>query len=561
MRNLTEIDVASDFIGDNITRLKQVENNVKLESLYHGGNMKRYSYLISLSVVFACSSEGGQTIIKDVSEVKDIHEIILQDTCECTNDLDCTHKADQCHVAKCKSCICVSEAKPEGTTCDDKDPNTVQDMCNKNGECKGKIPSCNNNVCDSPIENCENCPTDCVCGFDQECIKGVCKKVVCGDSKCEGTETCASCPKDCYCNEGQETCLNGKCVPCSDYCKQAEKQCGMSKGCDCGQCPSGAICTELNTCIQQNVCGNNTCEPLENCKTCPKDCACKTGETCNQQGKCEDCVPLCKSAGIECGEYLGCTCGACPVCYKCSEGKCKPKSKDCVCYKKECGIVAGFNCGTCPVGYDCIQNKCLKGCDILCKGIECGWSGAGEDACFCNWCDGCNACYNNKCQEGAQIDKYDVPPYNDIPETAVNLGKYSDTTDGDKLTGSIDIDFDEDWYMFKAEDTLLGTLIVEVFLEDIAEDKDLVLEVCYKCDKGTLGSSTEANPSDMIMESDSMISGARCWMSFGTFGQSEYIKINPKCTQGDNDSGTVWMHVFPALGLDCGSGYTLRWKI
>lgn len=526
------------------------------------GNLAR-GFTIFALVAAACTEEGAQPPpARDVSDFGAVHDIIVDDTCQCVRAEDCLGKVEtsQCVEALCNACLCQAHNKAKGTPCDDGNPQTIDDACDGAGVCQGVPVTCGNGKCEV-TEHCGNCPNDCPCDVGEYCKSDKCVKPQCGNNECEPPfENCANC-QDCACAQ-DEACYEKKCVKCPDYCKSTGKECGKPEGtpCDCGTCPPGKVCDALHHCYDANICGNHVCELGEDCSTCETDCGCEKGKKC-ANGQCVECEPICKQAGKECGFFQGCDCGACPVCYKCNaQGKCDAKC-DCVCWQKECGEVAGCKCGplngACPAGQECVGYKCLVGCDTLCQGIECGWA---QD-CICDFCPGCDACHNNKCGPGAEMDEYEVYPYNDTWETATDLGQ---TTDDDieserTIFGSIDIDFDTDWFKIEVQDTF-GFVMNPVFtLTDIAEDKDLDLEVCFKCKSGaTLGLAAE--PKDSTIETESPIPGARCFASINLWGFSEEVRLTSITCEGGgaNQSGTAYIHVMGVVAEDCGSAYTLR---
>ena len=528
--------------------------------------MARTFALMFVLLAVACGGTSGQTVW-DVSEPGP-GDIQLPDTCACQTDKECDGKVavDQCTFAKCDKCACVARPKPASTPCDDKDQTTVGDVCDDKGKCAGHKPVPYDGKCEAPVENCDTMPNDCPCPSGKICNEGSCiPKPVCGNGKCEPTEDCAGCPRDCGCGAGKHCAVKDrKCIPCADWCKAEGRECGEDEGCNCGQCKPGELCTtEGGTCYNAPSCGSGKCDNGQNgtnnlgedCSTCPSDCTCPDGKGC-EKGQCVDCQKLCDAVGMECGTLGTCICGPCQEGYKCKANKCMPNC-DWLCYGKQCGEVDGCKCGDlkgeCPQGEECVKGMCLKECGILCEGKECGW---GED-CFCAFCSGCDACHNNKCGPGAEADANEP---NNTPETATDLGS---TTDDDvqsarQVTGSIHDGDDIDWFKIKVKDTGLFNALTPVLdMTGLAEDKDLVLMICYKCDKGDLAGA-EVLPSDTTYEVDPQVPGARCFETFNWWGESDHIELHPVCKSGgQDDSGTLYIAIYPYEWLDCGSGYTL----
>lgn len=519
----------------------------------------RNLFWLCMAFLFACSEGGGSAI--DVTETA---ETIFTDVCGCNSDADCIGKVEVsvCEKAVCKACSCTVEYLPANTACDDGKANTVDDKCDGKGKCIGRPVSCGDQKCDAPDENCGNCIDDCPCKKDQEiCYEDACIPApVDGNGKCEPTENCEMNPKDCKCPVGKG-CYEKQCVACTDYCTGTGRECGEAGGCDCGQCPAGKMCDALGHCYTSAICNNGICEEGENCGNCISDCGCGPGKVCVND-KCEDCGPICAKAGKECGQYGACDCGACPVCHQCKANVCQPKC-DCLCWPdtgpnaKECGEIEGCLCGPlkgqCPPGKECVGFKCLEGCDTLCAGKECGWA---ED-CICDFCNGCDACHNNKCEKGALADAHEP---NDSLEQAIDLGSVKDdpTTSKIELSGTIDNEDDIDWYRVEVEDTssYWGNPTPTVTMTGLAEDKDLDIVLCFKCKAGELVGAG-FTPTDSVVEIESPIPMARCFATLNLWGQDETISLAPTCKNNGDESGTVYIVVLPYEPYDCGSGYHL----
>ncbi|NOZ01356.1 MAG: hypothetical protein GXP54_05640 [Deltaproteobacteria bacterium] len=512
-------------------------------------------------------------------------DVVFTDNCQCQTAAQCEGKVQvtQCSTAECVACGCVAKPKDKGTACDDGDVATVNDTCNGEGQCVGQPTSCGNDKCESN-ENCGNCIGDCPCADGEFCAGTTCQKAVCGNSQCEApAENCENCFDDCSCKKGEQACHEKECLDCAAYCKATGKECcdtetdpgcAQTDGCNCGQCSPGFSCDGFNHCYSSDICNNGKCEPSENCDTCPADCACQSGQKCacnkyDAGNKCVDavcleCSDVCAEAGKECGFYEGCDCGSCQVCYKCQQNQCNPKC-DCVCWQKECGEIGqckcGANEGACTGTQECVGFKCLEGCDTLCAGVECGWAGD----CICDVCGDCGACQDNKCGPGSSIDEYDAPPYNDFPDTATDMGSTTDdnTASAKEFNATIDVDFDQDWFKVEVQDKAGQTLIPHVELLGLDEDKDLDLEVCFVCKYGDLA-GVAPKPADLVFETDSVVPGGRCFVSMlNLWGQDEMVELDQITCDGDpqDDSGTVYVHVYPAYPEDCGASYKVKWNM
>jgi hypothetical protein len=513
---------------------------------------------LALCAVLGAVSCGDSAVTppsKDAGDDRLGVDLVIPDTCACHDAKECDGKVtvDSCTMAACEACACVAKPKAAGATCDDGDAKTVKDACDGKGVCKGVPPTCGDKKCDSAAgENCDNCAQDCGCKGNSKCYKEKC--VPCGNGKCEDGEDCETCPKDCGCS-ANKTCFEKVCTACTDYCTKKGKNCGISLGCKCGECKVGEACDQLNHCYETGLCNNGTCDPGEDCSQCAVDCKCDAKKGC-VAGKCVDCAQACKDSGSQCGTYGNCNCGTCGACHKCVDNKCVASSQSCVCYNKECGKVEDFDCGTCPAGKECYGNKCLVGCEALCEGVECGLS---QD-CFCAYCDGCDQCIGKKCVGAAPMDENEI---NDWPDMATDLGNVTDSTGAGTIQGSIDVDFDEDWYVVHVQDKSGGLLVPAVELTGLAEDKNLNVEICFKCDKGELAGAQVIPDDGIELEPYPDLPGARCFGVIRFEGMDEKFELRPTCASGgQDDSGTVWFHVVPAFkSWDCGSAYTLKWSV
>ena len=250
-------------------------------------------------------------------------------------------------INRCKSpfrCV-VNPKKPEEAMC--LTPCTESSACSKQGICLtlGRQKAC---LCS---EN-SHCPTGYTCdksaftdrGFCK-CTSSLCKN--CGNGTCDTKdgENCETCPKDCGC-QSPKKCFNGI---CTGYC--GDQVCDPSENCtncpDCG-CPQGQECA-LGTC--RTFCGNGTCDKGETCKNCVTDCACAGRKRCVSGacvGFCGDNTCDANESCTDCATDCGCT--QKKVCIK---GKCEDKSKQESCGNGVCEIRLGEGCDNCPKDCQC----------------------------------------------------------------------------------------------------------------------------------------------------------------------------------------------------------------
>jgi len=184
---------------------------------------------------------------------------------------------DSCHsVPLCSHGICAeSIALADGTSCDDGNPDTVQDTC-LNGACAG-IDLCKDVVC-QPQTQCHNTgtcnPLSGVCSNplkidDTPCDDGIDKTTgdKCGAGVCQGVDLCVV-----------------QAVQCS-----AKDQCHVAGVCFQGVCSDpektdGTACDDGNLETDDDVCMAGTCAGVDPCAgvTCPAD------DTCHVEGTCRD---------------------------------------------------------------------------------------------------------------------------------------------------------------------------------------------------------------------------------------------------------------------------------
>jgi len=149
------------------------------------------------------------------------------------------------------------------------------------------------------------------------------------------------------------------------------KDCG-DDGCgeNCGTCPEHYECVE-NLCVYVPWCGDDNCDPEEDCTVCPVDCPCGCGEDC-LDGTCV--FSACD--GVECGDNgCGGSCGECSEQETCTEGFCVCQP---VCAGKDCGSDGcGGVCGDCGVELICSNGLCV---DPGMVGVPAGafWMGCNE---------------------------------------------------------------------------------------------------------------------------------------------------------------------------------------
>lgn len=285
-----------------------------------------------------------------------------------------------------------------------------------------EIPPCGNDICESGLEDCINCPEDCgpcpvgdcckphdfpgcedpfvmlcVCSndlyccdieWDELCVQsvnefdcGTCDlPAVCEDGQCEEPEDCQTCPEDC-----------GPCPPvCGDEeCWQGDENCNSCPQ-DCGDCVGE--CCEVNltpgcedpgitacVCETDFYCCDSSWDIMcvkeveqYGCGECAEPVVCSNG-LCDGEEDCESCPEDCGPCPPFCGDQV-CTpfedcltcpadCGPCPP--ECGDGNCdgEPFDEDCGSCPEDCGICPGSCCEK-GEGPGCQETGCQ---DLVCQ--------------------------------------------------------------------------------------------------------------------------------------------------------------------------------------------------
>ncbi|MGM0577929.1 MAG: hypothetical protein ACQEXJ_19540 [Myxococcota bacterium] len=360
----------------------------------------------------------------------------------CEVDAECAGQAEgPCEVARCDEAegVCVVEAAPAGTSCDDGDACTGADVC-QDGLCVGGDPltcepegPCEVASCD-PAAGCVTAPVDdgAACDDGNPCTEGD----ACQDGACVGATTTCECvvDDDCeafvedhcapalVCSEGEcvpgdgppvtceapaDPCLEATCDPATGECIQEPvadgTSCGEGDGCAAGAtCQGGACVLPEGVCDDGNPCTEDVCDPVKGCGHLPADGACDDGDPCTGEGQCVDGACVAEPMGCECSNPGDCTGPGFDPClgtWSCEEGHCA--------LQPDTGVdCSGVETGPCEAAAcDSETGQCVvlpaddgAACDdgdpctlqTTCSGGTCG---GGVD----NTCDDDNPCTNDKC--------------------------------------------------------------------------------------------------------------------------------------------------------------------
>lgn len=170
--------------------------------------------------------------------------------------------------------------EPEGTACDDGDPETTGEAC-ADGNCVGGTPvNCNDN---NPCTVDSSAPAGCVhvpgnAGTPCRASAGPCDAA----EVCDGIS--AACPPDGFQQNGT-SCDDGDPSTCGDACSGGSCS-GLPENCLCGNglCdPGESSCTCLSDCGSNVIlCGDGCCDSPngETACNCPADCLAVCGDGC-----------------------------------------------------------------------------------------------------------------------------------------------------------------------------------------------------------------------------------------------------------------------------------------
>ena len=368
-------------------------------------------------------------------------------TTKCSTAPACTVPDPQCSSAACDKGGCVTISKPDGTRCNDGNPSTTDDVCNA-GKCTSTSMCDSVNcpavmcrevgVCDAKTGACTAPPkpdgTPCddqdpltvndVCDRGVCAGRGRCVGVVCSQKgQCIGAGTCSTATGVCVyskvvdgalCNDGNsetvsDKCKNGVCsgaAPCAGkMCTATNPQCNLP-ACNANVCveltkTDGTVCDDGDALTFDDVCTNGVCAGVKKCAAV----VCQAKTTCHFEGTCEPSTGLCstpiKPDGTACddGNPLSfsseCKAGICVSNDKClgkaqcaaqSEchdvGVCSPSTGECSNPEKPAGEPC--NDGN-PITDDdvCEAGGVCRG-KMRCEGVVCANSDGCHSAGICN---------------------------------------------------------------------------------------------------------------------------------------------------------------------------------
>jgi hypothetical protein len=334
----------------------------------------------------------------------------------CAKDADCPASKAACQVNVCAGGKqCVTQPLANNTACDDGSACTALDLC-LSGACAGlNATSCDDknpctvDTCDAKTGACANTPASGPCQDGDACTSGdTCAAGGCVAGAAKPCSDGNACTSD-SCNKATGACVFAPIPGCGGYCTEAKhcgddgnpcttatcnaqtKKCAAKWKADNTLCDDGSACSGVSFCKQGKCAGANW-------KSCKDDDAC-TSDGCD--GKTGGCVFAPKTGGV-CSDGSYCTSAD-----ACKDGKCVGKPKTCddkqACTADSCNAKTGGciytpipGCGPyCGKSEDCKDdgNPCTTHtCNATTKLCQKGYAAKGaacDDGKPCTTADSC----------------------------------------------------------------------------------------------------------------------------------------------------------------------------
>ena len=275
---------------------------------------------------------------------------VYEGLAQCDDDNVCT--TDSCDPKA--GCIHLLNSAP----CDDGDLCTTVDVCNL-GECAGSgLMSCDDgNECTQ--DSCEpgvgcsfvpvsgECDDGTACTLGDVCFQGQCVATsflncddgnLCTDDSCNPADGCVHAANQLGCDDGDACTLVDQCsgtlcigtgVPdCNDQNVCTDDTCDPVAGCvnsnNAAECDDGDKCTPFDDCVDgecvgtgvavcddQNICTNDSCDPGDGCIFSPNDAGCEDGNACTLNDSCGDGQCQAGADSLDCDDQEVCTDDSC----------------------------------------------------------------------------------------------------------------------------------------------------------------------------------------------------------------------------------------------------------
>jgi uncharacterized repeat protein (TIGR01451 family)/MYXO-CTERM domain-containing protein len=344
----------------------------------------------------------------------------------CSSAADCNDGVD-CTSDVCSSGTCVNAKLAPGSSCNDQNSSTKNDVCDAGGSCAGTVYTCAPTSCEvasapngtgcvgTPIANGTPCNDNNACTQTDSCQSGICtgaSPISCTAlDQCHDAGSCVPATGICTtptkangasCNDGDacsqtDTCQNGSCSGSNPVVCTAADQCHTAGTCSSatGTCSSpvksdGSSCSDGNACTQTDSCQSGIC-------TGASPIVCTALDQCHDTGACVPATGACttptKTNGASCNDGDACsqsdTCqnGSCTgsnpvVCTAADQchdaGTCSPATGTCSSPVKSNG-------SSCSDGNGCTQiDTCQAGSCVGASPVVCAAADQCHDAGTCS---------------------------------------------------------------------------------------------------------------------------------------------------------------------------------
>ncbi len=375
-------------------------------------------------------------------------DVCAAGACTSGAPVDCSGLDGACTLGACNAVTGLCEALPanEGSTCDDGDLCTIDDVCTGGVcggaavDCSGLNDACNTGTCNPADGTCMAAPSNEGGGCDDAvpCTTGdVCTLGLCGGNPvdCSGLDsactqgTCNALSGMCdaapindggACDDADpctttDQCVSGICTGTTTDCSGLDDNCivGVCNGStglctpqpanEGGSCDDGDLCTGSDACMAGTCVGvavdcsglNDTC----NIGVCNATSGACDAQTINEGGACDD-ADLCSTGDV-------CTNGTCTGTATdcsglddvCNQGVCNPVTGACTAQPVNEGGACD-DASLCTTGDACVAGVCT-GTAVDCSGLD--------DACNAGVCNPATGlCQTQPANESDPCDDNDV---------------------------------------------------------------------------------------------------------------------------------------------------------
>ena len=412
-----------------------------------------------------CDTETGCEYLFNDESCDDGDACTLTDVCHlgecqgkdpnpCTPTEEC-REPDTCNPETGECSFTVS---PNGTACDDGDPQTLNDVC-INGECLAVGCTCSevNDCCNGCVPRADftACDDGDACTATDVCLSGACQGFdstdcndnnPCTDDSCNSTQGCVHTDNTLPCDDGDlctgaSACQNGQCMGGDPVVCQPLSQCHAAGQCNplTGVCTNptvadGTTCDDGNTQTSGEQCTNGMCvtqgcecagvnDCCDGCDIRNENATCDDSDACTENTTCH--AGVCAGTPLQCNDNNPCTDDSCNAATGCVHTDntlpCNDSNlctRNDTCFEGEChGVdVVCSSDNPCVSGGEC--NRANGECRFQAapNGLSCddGNPDTSNDACLNGMCigEGCQCSGVNECCDGCH-PMADLTPCND----------------------------------------------------------------------------------------------------------------------------------------------------